>query len=55
MKLCTKYDVENQRVQVTYSIIGDITRLKESRFQALEKAERYEKQLIKKGGHAELH
>ena len=49
LKDCVTYDQENQCVRVTYPTIGDMSRLKNNRFQVVGMAAMYEKRLIKTG------
>ena len=47
MKENVTHDADNKCVRVTYPIIGDITKLRDNRYQVVRMAERYEKKLIK--------
>ena len=49
MRDCLTYDQENQQVNVTYPFIGDASKLKDNRYQAVGMATRLEKRLARTG------
>ena len=49
MKKNVVHDADKRCVRVTYPIIGDVSKLRDNRYQVVRMAERYEKKLLKDG------